>query len=92
MNHEIYGLVTMYCMLCDNFPFRGEDEEEITRKILSEKNEFDIDYFNCISDEAKDLISKRLKYDANKRIKIHDEFNNRLFDDLKDSKKIHRRR
>ena len=78
--------VLMYCMLSGNFPFRGEDEEEITRKIISGKYEFDIENFNGVSDEAKDLISKCLKYDINKRIKIHDALNHRFFDDLKESK------
>jgi calcium-dependent protein kinase len=78
----------MYCLLSGNFPFRGEDEEEITRKIISGKYEFDIDNFNGVSDEAKDLISKCLKYDINKRIKIHDALNHRFFDDLKESTKF----
>ena len=80
--------VLMYCLLSGNFPFRGEDEEEITRKIISGKYEFDIDNFNGVSDEAKDLISKCLKYDINKRIKIHDALNHRFFDDLKESNKF----
>ena len=80
--------VLMYCLLSGNFPFRGEDEEEITRKIISGKYEFDIENFNGVSDEAKDLISKCLKYDINKRIKIHDALNHRFFDDLKESNKF----
>ena len=80
--------VLMYCLLSGNFPFRGEDEEEITRKIISGKYEFDIDNFNGVSNEAKDLISKCLKYDINKRIKIHDALNHRFFDDLKESNKF----
>jgi len=80
--------VLMYCMLSGNFPFIGEDEEEITRKIISGKYEFDIDNFNGVSDEAKDLISKCLKYDVHKRIQIQEALNHRFFDDLKDSKKF----
>ena len=78
--------VLMYCMLSGNFPFIGEDEEEITRKIISGKYEFDIDNFNGVSDEAKDLISKCLKYDVHKRIQIQEALNHRFFDDLKESK------
>ena len=50
--------VLMYCLLSGYFPFRGEDEDEVTSKILSGKYEFDIEIFNNVSDEAKDLISK----------------------------------
>ena len=80
--------VLMYCLLSGHFPFRGDDEEEITKKILSGKFEFDIQEFNSISDEAKDLISKCLKYNQNKRITIKDALNHRFFDDLKQSKKF----
>ena len=78
--------VLMYCLLSGFFPFEGEDEEEITRKIMNGKYEFDIEHFNDISDEAKDLISKCLKYETRKRITIHEALNHRFFDDLKQSK------
>jgi calcium-dependent protein kinase len=80
--------VLMYCLLSGYFPFNGEDEEEITRKILSGKFEFDILDFNGISDAAKDLISKCLKYDPRKRITIQDALNHRFFNDLKEAKKF----
>ena len=80
--------VLMYCLLCGYFPFDGEDEEEITKKILSGKFEFDVEHFNGISDEAKDLISKCLKYETNKRITIQEALNHRFFDDLKEAKKF----
>ena len=80
--------VLMYRLLCGYFPFNGEDEEEITRKILSGKYEFDIESFNGISEEAKDLISKCLKYETRKRITIQEALNHRFFDDLKEAKKF----
>ena len=80
--------VLMYCLLSGYFPFNGEDEEEITRKILSGKFEFDILDFNGVSDAAKDLISKCLKYDPRKRITIQDALNHRFFNDLKEAKKF----
>ena len=80
--------VLMYCLLCGHFPFEGESEEEIVTKILSDKVEFDIESFNGISDEAKDLISKCLIYDPNKRINIHQALNHRFFNDLKEAKKF----
>ena len=80
--------VLMYLLLSGHFPFTGEDEEEIIRKILSGKYEFDVDYFNGISDEAKDLISKCLKYETKKRITIQEALNHRFFDDLKEANKF----
>ena len=79
--------VLMYCLLSGYFPFRGEDEEEVTSKILSGKFEFDIESFNNISDEAKDLISKCLVQDITKRITIQEALNHRFFSDLKASTK-----
>ena len=80
--------VLMYCLLCGHFPFRGSDEEEITRAILSGKFDFDVDYFNGVSDEAKDLIKKCLKYDPNKRISIQEAINHIFFKDLNEAKKF----
>jgi serine/threonine protein kinase len=80
--------VLMYCLLCGHFPFKGSDEEEITRAILSGKFDFDIDYFNGVSDEAKDLIKKCLKYDPNKRISIQEALNHIFFKDINESKKF----
>ena len=80
--------VLMYCLLSGYFPFDGKNEEEITRKILSGKFEFDIDLFNYISDEAKDLIKKCLRYDVGKRISIPEALNHRFFHDLKNSEKF----
>ena len=78
--------VLMFYLLSGHFPFDGEDEESITSKILSGKFEFDIELFNDVSDEAKDLITKCLKYDIARRIKIQDAINHKFFDILKNSK------
>ena len=40
----------MYCLISGHFPFDGDNENEITNKILAGKYEFDIDDFNGISD------------------------------------------
>ena len=79
--------VLMYCLLSGYFPFRGENEEEVTSKILAGKFEFDIENFNNISDEAKDLISKCLIQDITKRITIQEALNHRFFNDLRESSK-----
>ena len=80
--------VLMYKLLSGQFPFYGEDEEDITRAILSGKFDFDVELFNGVSDEAKDLISKCLKYHPNKRISINEALNHRFFKDLKEAKKF----
>ena len=80
--------VLMYCLLCGYFPFQGTGEEEITRKILSGKFEFDVEDFSIISDEAKDLIKKCLKYEPHNRITIQEALNHRFFNDLKEAKKF----
>ena len=75
--------VIMYVLLSGHFPFYGKTEEEITKKILSGKYTFDNKYFSNISNEAKDLISKCLMYDKNKRISIEDVLKHEFFaDDL----------
>ena len=74
--------VIMYYLLSGHFPFKGKDEEETERKILESKFEFDIKYFNNISEDAKDLISKCLKSDPRKRITIEQALNHRFFEEI----------
>ena len=78
--------VLMYALLSGYFPFDGENEEEITGKILYGKLEFDNKYFHGVSEDAKDLISKCLKKIPSKRITIQDALNHKFFKDLKQSK------
>ena len=80
--------VLMYCLLSGYFPFMGSDEEEIIKRILSGKFEFDVEDFNGISYEAKDLITRCLKYEPSKRITIQEALNHRFFNDLKKSNKF----
>ena len=60
--------VIMYVLLSGHFPFFGKTEDDITKKILSGKFVFNKKYFSNVSDKAKDLISKCLIYNKNKRI------------------------
>ena len=90
--------VIMYVLLSGHYPFYGKSEKEIKNKILSGKFSFKPKYFNNISDKAKDLISKCLTYDKNKRISAEealqhqffmDDINpNNLFEDEIDTKNI----
>ena len=77
--------VIMYYLLSGHLPFDGETEEEITNKILEAKFEFDVEHFKNISEEAKDLIRKCLKYEPKKRITIEKALNHKFFDDLKEA-------
>ena len=76
--------VIMYYLLSGRLPFDGESEQEITNKILEAKFEFDDEHFKNISEEAKDLIRKCLKYEPKKRITIEKALNHKFFDDLKE--------
>ena len=80
--------VLMYCLLSGRFPFDGDNEEEITSKILSGKFEFDVELFNHISEEAKDLITKCLKYDVGNRITVQEAINHKFFYNLHYSSKF----
>ena len=75
--------VIMYYLLSGHFPFEGVTEEQITNKIMEAKFEFDAKHFKNISEEAKDLISKCLKYHPNERISIHQVLNHKFFNDIK---------
>jgi calcium-dependent protein kinase len=73
--------VIMYALLSGHFPFYSKNEEEIKRKILSGKFEFNPKYFNNVSDKAKDLIKKCLIYDKYKRISAEDALKHEFFMD-----------
>ena len=74
--------VLMYVLLSGHFPFIGKTQKEIKKKILSGKFIFD-EKFSNISDKAKDLISKCLIYNKNRRISIEEVLKHEFFaDDL----------
>ena len=75
--------VLMYVLLSGHFPFFGKTQKEIKQNILSGKFTFNEKYFSHISDKAKDLISKCLIYNKNKRISIEEVLKHEFFaDDL----------
>ena len=90
--------IIMYVLLSGHFPFFGKTEDDITKKILSGKFVFNKKYFSNVSDKAKDLISKCLIYNKNKRITAEealkheffaDDINpNNIFEDVIDSKHV----
>ena len=73
--------VIMYVLLSGHFPFFGKTEDDITKKILSGKFVFNKKYFSNVSDKAKDLISKCLIYNKNKRITAEEALKHEFFAD-----------
>ena len=50
-----FGII-IYVLLSGHFPFFGKTEEEIEKKIISGKFNFNNKYFSNVSDKAKDLL------------------------------------
>ena len=71
--------VIMYRLLCGRYPFSGESEEEIVKKILYGKFDFNNKYFENVSENAKDLISKCLIRDKNARISVKEALKHEFF-------------
>jgi serine/threonine protein kinase len=71
--------VIMYRLLCGRFPFNGRSEEEITKKILFSKLNFNNKYFQNISENAKDLIRKCLIRDKDQRISVKEALKHEFF-------------
>jgi len=60
------GVIT-YLLLCGFPPFYGESLPEVFEQIMKAEFDFPEPYWNDISKEAKDLISKLLVVDAKKK-------------------------
>ena len=80
--------VIMYILLSGKFPFYGKTEEEITKKILFGELNFNNKYFDNVSENAKDLISKCLIRDKSKRISVKEALNHEFFKGELDIKNI----
>ena len=71
--------VIMYILLSGKYPFYGNSEEEITKKILVGNYDFNDKHFENVSEIAKDLIRKCLIHDKNKRISVKDAIKHEFF-------------
>ena len=59
--------VIMYLLLCGQYPFYSDSDEEVQAKILSGKLSFDYKEFEKVSKPAKDLVKYLLTYDQEQR-------------------------
>ena len=76
--------VLMYYLMTTFYPFEGENDEEIAKKIVDYNFDREViklksDY----SDQAKDLIFKLLTEDPLQRFTAHDAINHVWFEDLR---------
>ena len=71
--------VLMYLLLCGEFPFQGETEEEIFKKVKNCEYDFSLPHFRSISNNCKDLIKKLLEPKIQKRIKAIDALKHPFF-------------
>ena len=71
--------VLMYLLLCGEFPFEGETEEEVFKKVKKCEFDFSPPHFRRISNNCKDLIKKLLEPKIGKRIKAIDALKHPFF-------------
>ena len=71
--------VLMYLLLCGEFPFEGETEEEVFKKVKKCEFDFSPPHFRRISKNCKDLIKKLLEPKIQKRIKAIDALKHPFF-------------
>lgn len=64
--------IIMYYLLSGEFPFKGETQKDISSSIKNNDIDFSSKKFDNISESCKNLISKLLEKDQNKRIKAKD--------------------
>ena len=67
--------VILFIMLVGYPPFNGQNDEEITKRILKGNLSLEDEEWQGISDEAKDLVRKLLCYDPKQRITARDALN-----------------
>jgi calcium-dependent protein kinase len=71
--------VLMYILLCGQPPFKGENEEEIFKKIKKCDYNFNPEPFKSVSKNCIDLIKKLLEPKSNRRIRAIDALKHPFF-------------
>ena len=64
------GVIT-YILLCGYPPFYEENNAELFNQILKGKFEFDSPYWDNISNQAKNFVSRSLVVDSSRRLTVH---------------------
>ena len=64
------GVIT-YILLCGYPPFYEENNAELFNQILKGKFEFDAPYWDNISNQAKNFVSRSLVVDSSRRLTVH---------------------
>ena len=64
--------VIMYILLTGTPPFNGEDDDSILRAVTKGKYDTSLDSYQSLSTNAKDLITKLLKFNPSERITAKD--------------------
>jgi calcium-dependent protein kinase len=59
--------VILYVLLCGYPPFNGESDSDIMMSVRKGQYDFPVEEWSTISKDAKDLVSKMLKFDPKKR-------------------------
>ena len=67
--------VICFLLLSDEFPFYGENKEEIMESVLSGVFSFSSPQWNIVSEIAKDFVSKLLVVDEDKRFSAEEALN-----------------
>merc|ERR1712228_1050884 len=73
----------MHLLLRGVLPFDGHTKDEVVEKTLNKSLNLTHKKFECVSDAAKDLISKLLIKNPKKRISIENALKHEWFDSLK---------
>ena len=71
--------VIMYIMLVGTPPFNGDDDDDILRSVSIGKYDTSYPQYTSLSENAKDLISKLLKFNPSERITARDALNHPWF-------------